>query len=374
MGYYDVHQICLNGHQITFFYKSNPESRKKFCNECGEKTIHQCPSCKHPIKGDYYSEDIVGSCEIPLPSHCENCGEPYPWSIPKDVDTKERIFSSGTQHDAYVEIKKIFQLAKTSLFIIDTYIDGTIFEIISTIPAPNLKIQILTYKLQSDFTHEAVKFLAQYKKFQLDVRKSKEVHDRFIIIDQSKCFHIGASIKDAGGKLFMIKEIMDSTTLLNQINSIWDSANCVELASNTSKKKATNEERHTLEVVKTQISRSIEDYGLSYKKIVEQFPGEVNRINNDFNVRGAFYSGMRIKALQTAAKEHKDSINEAKRKLERDVEDILLTNLKQKDINKIPALKDESKKINELFVHYEKCKNDFETTAKQAERSINKKI
>ena len=86
MGYYDVQQVCLNGHQITGDYDRSPEFRKKFCPICGEKTIHQCPECNYPIKGDYHVVNVVGvrNSTPPVPTHCENCGKPFPWTLRKE--------------------------------------------------------------------------------------------------------------------------------------------------------------------------------------------------------------------------------------------------------------------------------------------------
>lgn len=83
MGYYDVQQVCLNGHQTTDNYNRSPQFRKNFCATCGEKTIHQCPNCDTPIKGDYHSDGVVviGGPSTSVPTHCENCGNPFPWTI-----------------------------------------------------------------------------------------------------------------------------------------------------------------------------------------------------------------------------------------------------------------------------------------------------
>jgi hypothetical protein len=83
MGYHDVQQVCLNGHQITDNYNRHPQHRKNFCDKCGEKTIYQCPECNHPIKGAYRVEGVIGVFETPVPTHCENCGKPFPWTIQK---------------------------------------------------------------------------------------------------------------------------------------------------------------------------------------------------------------------------------------------------------------------------------------------------
>ncbi len=79
MGYQDTQQVCLNGHQITDGYNRNPQFRKAFCAECGEKTIHTCPKCDSPIKGDYYIENVFGFSSTSVPSHCDNCGSEFPW-------------------------------------------------------------------------------------------------------------------------------------------------------------------------------------------------------------------------------------------------------------------------------------------------------
>ena len=60
MGYHDVQQVCLNGHQTTENYNSSPQFRKDFCSLCGEETIHKCPECAHPIRGHYHRDGVVG--------------------------------------------------------------------------------------------------------------------------------------------------------------------------------------------------------------------------------------------------------------------------------------------------------------------------
>lgn len=84
MGYHDVQQVCLNGHQITDSYNRSPSFRKNFCNTCGEKTIRQCPSCNTPIKGDFHVEGVFAfGCKTEVPTHCENCGNQFPWTSKK---------------------------------------------------------------------------------------------------------------------------------------------------------------------------------------------------------------------------------------------------------------------------------------------------
>ena len=81
MGYYDVMQVCENGHIITENYNKSPQFRKKYCTTCGAKTIHTCPSCGMNIKGEYHVENVIsllGGRSEP-PNICEYCGSDFPW-------------------------------------------------------------------------------------------------------------------------------------------------------------------------------------------------------------------------------------------------------------------------------------------------------
>lgn len=146
---------------------------------------------------------------------------------PVDINVREIFFPKGTQHDAYIEIKEIIQKTKSQISIIDPYIDSTIFRILSTILAKEIVVQLLSFKLPPDFSHERQKFVSQHLNFTIEVRTTVEFHDRFIIIDGEECYHIGASIKDAGNKAFMISQIEDKKnieSLIKQQLQSWNSA------------------------------------------------------------------------------------------------------------------------------------------------------
>jgi hypothetical protein len=82
MGYYDVAQICINGHIVTRNANRSPEFRQNHCKKCGEPTIMQCPSCETDIQGEYHVDGVfVGGFKTPPPPNfCHQCGQPYPWT------------------------------------------------------------------------------------------------------------------------------------------------------------------------------------------------------------------------------------------------------------------------------------------------------
>ena len=65
---------------------------------------------------------------------------------------------------------------------------------------------------------DITKFNAQYPK--LSVKTNMDFHDRFLIIDKTKVYHIGASIKDAGKKSFGITKIEDKDLIQGLINTV----------------------------------------------------------------------------------------------------------------------------------------------------------
>ena len=65
---------------------------------------------------------------------------------------------------------------------------------------------------------DITKFNALYPK--LSVKTNMDFHDRFLIIDKTKVYHIGASIKDAGKKSFGITKIEDKDLIQGLINKV----------------------------------------------------------------------------------------------------------------------------------------------------------
>ena len=79
-SYYDTAQVCLNGHVISSFAASQPQSNQKFCAECGAGTITACPACSTSIRGNYHVPGVIGFFDYNKPAYCYNCGKPFPWT------------------------------------------------------------------------------------------------------------------------------------------------------------------------------------------------------------------------------------------------------------------------------------------------------
>jgi hypothetical protein len=96
----DTMQVCVNGHLITQFAFSQPESQKKRCPKCGAATVTACPKCKTNIPGHRHIRGVFAFDTSPPPSFCENCGEPLPWTGKENPDPADEDVASqpATEH------------------------------------------------------------------------------------------------------------------------------------------------------------------------------------------------------------------------------------------------------------------------------------
>jgi hypothetical protein len=96
---------------------------------------------------------------------------------PDSAPVRELFFPKQSQHDAYVEIRGILQTATKSITIVDPYMDQTLLTLLASLQ-PGMTIRLLTSRLPIDFGLEAKAWLKQHPGIALEVRTTKEFHDR----------------------------------------------------------------------------------------------------------------------------------------------------------------------------------------------------
>ncbi|MDY4052592.1 MAG: RhuM family protein [Bacilli bacterium] len=141
-------------------------------------------------------------------------------NIEKEYKPKEfkntQLFFDGEFYDSYTLIQSLFESANKEIIIIDNYVERTILDRL-VVKNSNVKVVIYTSINSRLLTKDIDTFNNQYGG--LDVRYTANVHDRYIIIDQNKLYHLGHSIKDLGKKIFSISESDNSliSVLLSNI-------------------------------------------------------------------------------------------------------------------------------------------------------------
>ena len=129
----------------------------------------------------------------------------------------DKIFYDGEFYDAYTLIQSIFESAKNEIIIIDNYVDRTILDRL-VVKKNNVSVNIYTDFNKSMISNNDINsFNSQYGL--LNVIDTKKVHDRYIVIDRVKLYHLGHSIKDLGKKIFSIIE-SDSMFINELLNNI----------------------------------------------------------------------------------------------------------------------------------------------------------
>ena len=119
-----------------------------------------------------------------------------------------KLLFNGEFYDAYTLVQSIFESANKEIIIIDNYVDRTILDRLVN-KKNNVKVIIYTHIDKSKLLDKDIEmFNKQYGN--LTIKYTDKVHDRYIIIDQEKLFHLGASIKDLGKKIFSINELDNS--------------------------------------------------------------------------------------------------------------------------------------------------------------------
>ena len=116
---------------------------------------------------------------------------------------KEGVFYEGQIFDAYAFASDLVKSAVKSLILIDNYIDESVFTLLDK-RAQGVCATIYTQAISKTTQLDIDKHNAQYRP--IKVRQSKSIHDRFLIIDDT-VYHIGASIKDLGKKLFAFSKM-----------------------------------------------------------------------------------------------------------------------------------------------------------------------
>ena len=133
------------------------------------------------------------SSQLSLEKRIEKLESKYP-------ELNTFVFACGQMYDATSLLGRIIESAEREIILIDNYIDWGTLDILSH-KRKESQLTVITSKEGNRVTpKEFQTFNAQYHN--LTIRTTDKIHDRFLILDGREMYHVGASIKDAGRKLF----------------------------------------------------------------------------------------------------------------------------------------------------------------------------
>ena len=122
----------------------------------------------------------------------------------------EGIFYNGQIFDAYVFVIGLIKSARKRLILIDNYVDESVLLMLSKRKA-GVSAEIRTGRLSQQLKLDLQRHNSQYTP--ISIIQTQNIHDRFLIIDDD-VYHIGASLKDLGKKLFAFAKMTITPDLL----------------------------------------------------------------------------------------------------------------------------------------------------------------
>ena len=134
----------------------------------------------------------------------------------KDVIPNQGVFFDGQVFDAYELASKIIRSAKSSIVLIDNYVNETTLTHLSK-RAKSVQVHLLTKTINKQLKLDVQKANEQYGNF--EAKPFTHSHDRFLIIDNKEVYHLGASLKDLGKKWFAFSK-MEAKSVESILNSI----------------------------------------------------------------------------------------------------------------------------------------------------------
>lgn len=119
----------------------------------------------------------------------------------------EGIFFEGQIFDAYVFMSNLIKRAEHRIILIDNYVDESVLAILDK-RSQGVKATIYTSGISEVLRLDVQRHDLQYPS--MEIKCIRGVHDRFLIVDH-EVYHIGASLKDLGKKLFAFSKMSDDS-------------------------------------------------------------------------------------------------------------------------------------------------------------------
>ena len=128
---------------------------------------------------------------------------------------KQGVFCDGQIFDSYKFVSDLIRKAKTSIVLVDNYVDDTVLSMLDKRKS-GVSATIYTQSISKQLTLDLQKHNAQYAP--IDIRVIKNFHDRFLFLDEKTIYHIGASVKDLGKKVFGFSKLgLDAKQIMNML-------------------------------------------------------------------------------------------------------------------------------------------------------------
>ena len=215
---------ALRSRVLAAYDQLSPEAKLAAANAVTARLLSRLEQLAHMPKMKDFSARLTGALQK------------IGWDVQDsqlvtaDAKIREMFFPKNSKWDAFVAIREQIDRAKKELVLVDPFCDREFFGILQSSTARPQNIRLLCRSNAVALKPKAKAFAAQFAGVNIELRTSSDFHDRFLVIDQSICVHIGASINHAGSRAFMISVVEDErnrTALIKAVEEAWNAGTSV---------------------------------------------------------------------------------------------------------------------------------------------------
>lgn len=130
-----------------------------------------------------------------------------------DGGPRTQTFYVGQRADALLAVREAFALAQREILYVDEYVDTIAFQLLDD-GLTRFKLRVLTSpKGLTKPSSSSFTVVAEARNGEIpgsvSIRTTDELraHDRYIVVDDERVFHLGASFKDAGKKVWTLNSM-----------------------------------------------------------------------------------------------------------------------------------------------------------------------
>ncbi|MBQ8837885.1 MAG: virulence RhuM family protein [Bacteroidales bacterium] len=202
--YYNLDMILSVGYRVN---SRNAVSFRRWASEILKEYLLRGYSINQRMM-DF--ENRVNARLIEHEIRLNDCDRKIDFFVRTSLPPVEGVFYDGQIFDAYVFATDLIRSAKTGIILIDNYIDESVLLMLSKREG-GVSAEIRTGRLTETLKQDLARHNAQYPAIM--ITEAKNIHDRFLIVDDD-VYHIGASLKDLGKKLFAFSKMTIPKNLL----------------------------------------------------------------------------------------------------------------------------------------------------------------
>ena len=136
----------------------------------------------------------------------------------KEIKVKQGIFFNGQIFDAHAFVSSIIRDAQKTIVLIDNFVDDSVLTLFNK-RKKGVNVTIFTKNISKELALDLEKYNSQYPP--IVIKEFGDSHDRFLIIDNNKVYHFGASLKDLGKKWFAFSKFdKDAFRILERLKAV----------------------------------------------------------------------------------------------------------------------------------------------------------